>query len=354
MFYTLNINIFVQQKTYTMKKGKLYLMGLAVPFIISCESHPSFKNSADVVEGCQKELVELKKTNDLPIDKLAKVTSYWLEIQDSAYSVFGRDSTISLRSPVAMSYFIVSDSIRSEISRIAFSQQRTLKDVMYLKLNTANGVEKIRKSDTYKEAVGFFDNLDKQSLYNSLQTTLSAYSKLLGSARKFRNGQELIDFIAKEDICFRSLMAYLSQVSSRDLKLLTDETSVIFNDLYSSIGNNADDVNDHTMLYLTMRFNRRIVQNALACKNDIQRNVPLSKAQMANYRWMLIQPFMAIDDYSTKVLTDNQKEELLNISNELPSLLGKLEIKSQTKEQEEEFNNVLANYFLKTYLSTSL
>ena len=101
-------------------------------------------------------------------------------------------------------------------------------------------------------------------------------------------------------------------------------------------------------------FNRRIVQNALACKQDVENGKKLSHLQRANYRWMLIQPFMAIDDYSTAALTSKQKEALLDMSNELPMLLNKLELEKQTKEEEDKFTKVLSEYFLKSYLSTSL
>ena len=42
------------------------------------------------------------------------------------------------------------------------------------------------------------------------------------------------------------------------------------------------------------------------------------------------------------------------MSNELPMLLNKLELEKQTKEEEDNFTKVLSEYFLKSYLSTSL
>lgn len=253
-----------------------------------------------------------------------------------------------------MAYFVVSDSIRGELKRLAFANPRSLRDVMYLKLNTATARKKIEKSDVYKEALDFYDKLDKQDTYPNLTKTLIVYSALLHNAKPFKHESELLGFISEEDRCFRSLMKFLSQVSNEQLQQLTDATASIFDGLYSSVGRKVDDVNDRTMLYLTMRFNRRIVQNALACKQDVENGKKLSYLQRANYRWMLIQPFMAIDDYSTAALTSKQKEELLDMSNELPMLLNKLELEKQTKEEEDKFTKVLSEYFLKSYLSTSL
>lgn len=338
-----------------MKVKQTIVMGLIVSAcLVSCDKHPSFSNSTDAVNGCHDVLAELQGKKEVDNDELTKLTAKWLETQDSAYSVFSKDSTITLRSPAALAYFMVSDSIRHEITRLAFSKPRSLKDVMYLKLNTAMEREKVKNSDTYKDAVKFYKNLDNQSLYSSAPMTISAYTILLKSVKSFKQERQLLSFITEEDKCFRSLMNYLSKVSNADLQNLTTATTAIFDNLYSSVGNKADDVNDRTMLYLTMRFNRRIIQNAVACRNDIINNQRLDRDQRANYKWMLIQPFMAIDDYSTAVLTDEQRETLMKLTEDLPALLGKLDIQKKNDNEEIKLTNVLANYFLKSYLSTTL
>lgn len=339
-----------------MRTKQLFLGGMmACAIFVSCDDkHPSFHNSAEAVEGCKKVLAEMHERKEVDTEELARLTANWLETQDSAYSVFSKDSTINLKSPVALAYFIISDSIRHEIGRLAFSKPRTLKDVMFLKLNTANERNKVEGSETYKEAVKFYEALDEHGTYPSLSTTLSMYYRLLNSVKTFKKEQQLVSFITEEDKCFRSLMGNLSNVRNEDLQKLTAATARIFDNLYSSVGKKADEVNDRTMLYLTMRFNRRIIQNALACKNDINDNKRLESVQKANYKWMLIQPYMAIDDYSTAVLTDKQREDLLDLASELPSLLGKLDEQKQDKDSEKKLTEILSGYFLKTYLSTNL
>lgn len=337
-----------------MKLKKIVLIVVCSTSLMACETHPSFKSSVDAVEGCKKELAKLQEKKELSIADLAKVTSEWLEIQDSAYSVFSRDTLINVHSPVTLAYFVVSDSIRGELKRLAFSKPRSLRDVMFLKLNTAVGKDKVEKSETYKEVVDFFQKMDKREVYPNLSKTLQVYSSLLANAKTFRKEGELIRFIAEEDRCFRSLMTYLSQVDNETLQRLTDATSLVFDGLYNSIGRKGDDVNDRTMLYLTLRYNRRIVQNAMACKADVEAGKKLNQFQRANYRWMLIQPFLAIDDYSTAALTAEQRKRLLDMSNDLPTLLNKLEQARQSKEEEDKFTKVLADYFMKSYLSTSL
>lgn len=320
----------------------------------SCNRHPTFATSQEALEGCKEQLATLKEKKEVSIEELSKLTSCWLEVQDSAYSVFGKDSSLSLKSPMAVAYFLVSDSIRGEISRLAFSQPRSLRDVMYLKQHTAMQREKLQKDAIYQDAVKFYEKLDEYPLYPDLASTLAAYSKLLTSAKGFQQGDELMKFIAMEDKCFRSLMKYLSSVDTEQLRKLTAATTQVFDGLYSSVGNLSNDVNDRTMLYLSMRFNRRIIQNAQACHEDVKAGKRLNAVQRANYRWMLIQPFMAIDDYSAAVLTSSQAETLLSLSDELPKLLEKLDSKRKMPGKENNLTSVLADYFLKSYLSSIL
>ncbi len=327
---------------------------MAACLFCSCTSHPSFKNSTEAIEACKAKLTELQSYKDADIEKVADLTSQWQELQDSSYSVFSKDSTINLKSPIAMAYFVISDSIRTELTRLAFSQQRSLQDVMYLKLNTASDREKIQKSDTYKKASEFYEKLDKEKTIKGLERILGDYNKLLNKTRTFEKEAQLLSFIQREDRCFRSLMEHLSNVPMRDMQRLTQETSGLFNRLYDSVGKKSDEINDRTMLYLTMRFNRRIMQNAIACREDILNNNYLNNEQRVSYRWMLIQPYVSMDEYSTSVLTKKQREELMILSKELPVLLNRLDNQKKTKKEEDKLVNTLADYFLKSYISSTL
>lgn len=70
---------------------------------------------------------------------------------------------------------------------------------------------------------------------------------------------------------------------------------------------------------------------------------------------MLIHPaFMAIDDYSAAVLTEEQREQLLALSDDLPGLLERLDARKHVRDKENNLTEVLSEYFLKSYLSSIL
>lgn len=330
------------------------MLALTVFVSFSCTRHPSFKTSTEAIEACKEKLSEVRSCKDADIEKVTKLTAQWQELRDSSYSVFSKDSTVNLKSPIALAYFVISDSMRTELTRLAFSKQRSLQDVMYLKLNTAGERAKIESSDTYKNASEFYGSLEKVQTINRLPQILISYNKLLNSTHDFKQESQLLAFIREEDRCFRSLMEHLSNVPTNEMQQLTQKTTRLFDRLYSSVGQKEDEVNDRTMLYLTMRFNRRIMQNAIACREDILNNKKLDQEQRISYRWMLIQPYVSLDSYSTATLTKKQRKELMELSKELPVLLNRLDEKRKTKEEENKLITTLADYFLKSYISATL
>jgi hypothetical protein len=49
------------------------------------------------------------------------------------------------------------------------------------------------------------------------------------------------------------------------------------------------------LIYTARRTNRRIILNALACRNDINQGNVKTEAQARAYVWMLLQPYVALD-----------------------------------------------------------
>ena len=111
------------------------------------------------------------------------------------------------------------------------------------------------------------------------------------------------------------------------------------------------------VIYLTMRYNRRIIQNALACREDIRQKKKLPENIRANYMWMLMQPMMSIDNNSMAVLTEEEIYTLKNLTKELPRLMLMLDSEDDsviTSEDLKKTMEMMSNYFLKAHLKSTL
>ena len=316
-----------------------------------------FKNTAEAVSACRQVLSDLRGMKEPSIESLAKKAARWVALQDTTFSLMMRDSTIDSNSAIAIDFFMVSDSIRTEIERAVMEKKRTMKDILYLKIHTARDREKTLASEDFKAAKKFYEEADKQPTFKDLQTTMSEYKKLLKESN-FKKEQQMLEFIKKEDRCFRSLMLFLPQVTQEQLEIITQETATLFDNLYRNASADPENaVNSRIMMYLSMRFNRRIVQNAMAVQRDIEKEVRLTEKQTANYRWMIIQPFLSIDNYAMATITEEQEECLNSIAEKLPRTLSSLDGKDydkSSKEETEKLTSVLTEYFVRAYIKQSL
>ena len=341
------------------RKNSLFHNLLPVAMIVmvilsSCSSRKTefkFKNAEEAVKACRKELSEIRKLKEPSIEEVTEMVARWVVLQDTTFSMIMRDSTIDYNSRIAIDFFIVADSVRDEVVRAALEKKRSMKDIWYLKVNTARDREKTQKSEDYKLALVFFDDVDKQTLFPDLQTTMKEYENILKETASFKKEREMRDFIKKEDRCFRSLM-------QDELDFITRETSKLFDNLYKTAAITPEnEVNNRIMIYLSMRFNRRVVQNALAVQRDIEKNIELDEQQKTNYKLMIIQPFLSIDSYSLASLTSEQDKEISQIAEKLPRTLAVLDGKDYDKTPQEETDklaSVLTEYFIRMHFQNSL
>jgi hypothetical protein len=101
-------------------------------------------------------------------------------------------------------------------------------------------------------------------------------------------------------------------------------------------------------------FNKRIIQSAVDVRSQMaKRNGELTDQQRSNYRWLLIQPFLVMDNYGTAALTPQQEKLLVELAEQLPELLAALDGHTDQGDAEK-LTGVLSEYFLKSYLKSVL
>ena len=316
----------------------------------------NFKTPEEAINTCRKELYELIDTETASTKELAEITNRWIALQDSTIKIMSKETDKKASQITINTFFSVADSIRQQISKIAYSKKRSINDVVYLKVNTVYNEKTIRSSEEYKNAIAFFEGLNSEKLYESPEKAMEEYQRIFKEIEKVKKEKELLDFMRREDICFRSLLKFQSEISLEETEQLADKTEMFFDKLQYAINKQESEDNYRLLAYLNVRINRRIIENAKTCANDIARKKNLSMESRNSYRWILLQPFLSIDKYLAAYLTDDQKEALNEIGKNLPDYLNYLdETKVKvSKKDKENLKELLTNSLLSMYLKQNI
>ena len=318
----------------------------------------NFKNIHEAVSACHQELSVIRDVRKADMEQITTMAARWIALQDTTYNIMMADTTIENNDVVIVDFYMVADSIRQEITRLATQSQRSMVDIIKFKIGTAREKDAVRDSKAYQVAKDFYAKLDDIPPYKTLDETIKEYRLLLDSIKPFKKEGEMLEYITKEDRCFRSLMIHLYHVNTDELEDIAQKTEEMFENLYRSTKADPHSIiSKRVMTFLTMRLNRRIIQNAEAIISDTQKKYRLSTMQAATYRWMLIQPYLTIDNYSMAYVTPKQEEQLTRIAKEIPAALAYLDGKDLNKSPKDKVDhatNIIADYFLKMYINQAL
>ena len=338
--------------------GLFPLMAVAIVSLVlfSCSSKKvySFNNPEEAMKVCREKLSELQQIKKCDIDDLSDIIKDWVYLRDSSYICLAKclpedNSTLSL------DYFNLTDSIRDEITRLATTEKRSMRDLVDLKIQSSVARDTTIEKKTFEDAVTLFKTFDNGKIINNKDELLKRYRTLLSSDKDvLSNSKKISSFLKEEDIYFRSWLNMILQIPSHDLLYITEETTELFQNLSNRIEKTNGELNEYLSTLLNMRFNRRIIQNAKTCADNVANGAKLNEEQKNNFRWMLIQPFTVLDERLVSVLTEDQIKELQEIGDNLPDLLSKIDGNENDKDKSSKLSEILTSYFLKYYLKTTL
>ena len=246
-----------------------------------------FDHAQEAIAACHQELATVKDQKDATIDELVTRINIWQELQDSTLTLMVRDSTLQNDARLASEFFAVTDSFRMVITRLALAKQRSMADVVKLKVGTSASRKAMLASDEFRSARQYYLDFNR---------------RILQSAETCRN----------------------------DIKAAIKR--------------------EENQIHLSSPEREQ-------ARPKVKTQKPLDTKQSANYRWLLIQPFLAMDNYATAMLTPQQEQTLTHLAEELPMLLAYVDGKDYAhspKSETEKLSSVLSEYFLKCYLKSVL
>ena len=279
-----------------------------------------FKTSNDALNAYQTYLNKMKQTGTTNTNDFIKEVKEWHSIADTVFHFLMKDSSFVKNIHYANQYAAIHDSIRFEMLRLTETWRYSYDDVLKIKEQTSAFHDDQELHEAVSEAQPFFQALDSIQIFDDNKANiLSRYRHFLRDTKKngIHDKRAMLDFISKEDIIFRSFLAHIYEMDNEPLSDITQETESICRNIFIAARDGEISARD-AMVFMSMRTVRRLLQNSTACIYDINNQQMKSKAQGNAYLWMIIQPFISIDQFSIATLTPQEHSNFNYIISQLP------------------------------------
>lgn len=327
---------------------------LAILLLASCTkdgSNLSFHNTKEALDAQKEFLSSMKSNQDLAMEHLADKISKWRILEDSVSACLMRDTIKKAHSFPMEDFSNVHDSIRDEFMRIATAKRRTLKDVLLLKMK-ATPYKGMKETDSLSiVASRFFECLDSLPEYKGDKTRiLTTYHFFLEKVKKegIANQSQFLAFLKTEDRLFRTFLSHLHEMSDVSVSHITSGTEDVCKMIAQSSRKGNLPTRD-AVAYMAARTSRRIIANAQTCIADIKSGKVTSAEQRTAYFWMILQPFLSIDDFGIAMLSENQRKELVQLTIDASGTIACL---SRSLQMDKNMTDGLPDMFIKLYISS--
>lgn len=252
----------------------------------------------------------------------------WKTLDDSVSAVLFRNSIHTDRAAVDSAYLSLRDSITDKLASLAGSRKRSFRDYLDFALAVNRPGPDSLPRRFMMSAHRFFASMDSVPVFGlDNVSTIGRYEDILDDAarRGFRDKRDLFTFLRDEDKAFRSFLGHLPTLGDIPLAKVRDSSSALMKEMIGlCLGDNPPFTTSEVVILLTMRNNRRLLQNALQCVNDINNRKVKGGDQPAAYLWMLLQPWISFDGFALSLMSDAQVGVMRTLASETPKCIVRL------------------------------
>ena len=319
---------------HNLQQIKPFILWLVVMLMVtaatcSCDGN---KNTEEVVDApsalkAHRTFIQkVSKSKKTDINELIALTREWFVLTDSLAHHIQPDS-IKQKVYDKWEFSHLQDSVADCLEKLVDDEIRTFNDVLTVREALREQPYDSLLNSVCADASKFFESLDMAQVPDlSNEEALDNYTTLLKRHLKkgIKSKSDLQRFIRAEDIAFRCFLVHLHELGDTSLKNITKSTESICELIFRSA--KEGQMNTETpLVYMIMRTNRRIIQNAMTCLEDIKSGrVTGDDEQATVYQWMMMKPFFPADELSLALLSDKQKEDLRTLAEELPTVSSML------------------------------
>lgn len=307
----------------------MFLLGMLVSACNGSDSEAkSFSDANAALEDYEAFLRSVSKQKTLSNSELVSSVLEWKAIDDSVTAAMFRDSVHTNRAVVDSTYFSLRDSITDKLTSLVDSRKRSFQDYLDFSLAVNRPRLDSLSNQLMMSAHRFYASMDSVPVFNMDNvSTIHRYEDILDDAtrRGIHTKRDLFLFLRNEDRAFRSFLVHLPTLGGIPLAKVRDSSSALMKEMVELCqGDNPAFTTSEVVILLTMRNNRRLLQNALQCVNDINNRKVKGGDQAAAYLWMLLQPWISFDGFALSLMSEAQIGTLKILATETPKCVVKL------------------------------
>lgn len=279
-----------------------------------------FTSSKDAI-ACYRDFYDkLKSQQSTDADGMIASVNKWHEVVDTVGRFLEKDSAFAKATPEGAQFFVLRDSVRNHLSRLCESWRVSFMDIYKIKYHTSPMLGDSTIIKGTREAAPFFEKLDSRTPGAAgKEAALSAYRNFLAESlrRGVSSKEDMLNYLSREDKCFRNFLVNFKDMQGEKVSDITLKTEAVCNKIVRAAQDGKIPTED-ALVYLSMRSSRRIIQNAETCLSDISKYDFSSRTQANAYMWIIVQPFVSIDEFSMAALSDKNRAAFEKLAMEIP------------------------------------
>ena len=247
-----------------------------------------FTTSRSAVETYRAFLSKIKSVRTSNTKEYVASLKEWKEVNDTVYKFLVADSAFVKYHNEASDYFLIHDSIRKELLRLAETWRYGYDDVLSIKEQTSIYKDDSELAGAVSLATPFFASLDSTAIsVCDKASILKRYRYFLTTtlSRGVNSREDMLRFIRDEDYMFRTFLHHLYEMDDEPLADISRNTEAICRNIFIAAREGRIPSKD-AIVYMSMRTVRRLLQNSAECVENINRLQMKGKAQGNAYLWM--------------------------------------------------------------------
>jgi hypothetical protein len=288
----------------------------------------SYKDPAEALEGYESYLTKVSNKKDVKTKELISLMQEWKELDDTIVNRFFANAYSDDATANDSSFVHMREQIIDNFTKLVDTRKRSLADYLDIvtEIKTVQPDTATRSLMMYMHR--FYGAMDKTPTYKlGNAATVLRYEQALTDVldKGIRSKQDVFAFLKAEDKSFRSFLEHLPSLGNIQLTKVRDNTSLVLKQVVDLADEKVEVFSQKEIVtILTMRNNRRLIQNSLQCVNDIRAGKVGEGDQSAAYMWMLLQPWVSFDAHAFSLMSEAQLKTMRIIATETPQCITKL------------------------------